>query len=256
MPGVLPNSLPNNIIVSSNNPESFAVDSYRVYFADKQRGAILRLSMDGLTPISDYGMKDYFKDNLKSATSILGSYDASKDEYNVTIKASSNTTVSYSENVRGWSSFKSFIPQEALSVVNNYYSFANQSGDAKVWWHHQNTNTNNFYGTQYYSDVTLLFNDYPGIIKTFKTISYEGTQSKVDANTGSDGNYYNLTGVAGWQALEITTDKQSGKINEFIEKEGKWFNFLKGDVTTLSDLDTGEFTVQGLGVISSHTTAN
>ena len=41
-----------------------------------------------------------------------------------------------------------------------------------------------------------------------------------------------------------------------IEKEGKWFNFLKGDATTLSNLDTGEFTVQGLGVISSHTTAN
>ena len=239
----------------SNNPESFAVDSYRVYFTDKQRGAVLRLSMDGLTPISDYGMKDYFKDNLKPATNILGSYDASKDEYNVTIKASSNTTVSYSEQVKGWSSFKSFIPQEALSVANNYYSFANQSGNAKVWWHHKNNDTSNFYGTQYFSDITLLLNDAPSAIKTFKTLSYEGTQSKVDANTG-DGDYYNLTAVNGWQALQITTDKQSGSINEFIEKEGKWFNFLKGDATTLSNLDTGEFTVQGLGVISSHTTAN
>ena len=243
----------------SNNPESFAVDSYRIYFADKQRGAVLRLSMDGLTPISDYGMKDYFKDNLKPTTSILGSYDASKDEYNITLKGSSNATVSYSEQVKGWSSFKSFIPEQSLSVANNYYSFANQSGNAKVWWHHQNALTNNFYGTQYYSDVTLLFNDSPSLIKTFKTLSYEGTQAKVERSfdNGSlvdDGEYYNLTEKTGWNAESITTDKQSGSVNEFIEKEGKWYNFIKGDATTVSNLDTGEFSVQGLGIITSHQT--
>ena len=243
----------------SNNPESFAVDSYRIYFADKQRGAVLRLSMDGLTPISDYGMKDYFKDNLKPTTSILGSYDASKDEYNITLKGSSNATVSYSEQVKGWSSFKSFIPEQSLSVANNYYSFANQSGNAKVWWHHQNALTNNFYGTQYYSDVTLLFNDSPSLIKTFKTLSYEGTQAKVERSFDSgslvdDGEYYNLTEKTGWNAESITTDKQSGSVNEFIEKEGKWYNFIKGDATTVSNLDTGEFSVQGLGIITSHQT--
>jgi len=239
----------------SNNPESFAVDSYRIYFADKQRGAVLRLSMDGLTPISDYGMKDYFKDSLKPTTSILGSYDASKDEYNITLKGSSNTTVSYNEQVKGWSSFKSFIPEQSLSVANNYYSFANQSGNAKVWWHHQNALTNNFYGTQYYSDVTLLFNDSPSLIKTFKTLSYEGTKAKVDANTNAaEGEYYNLSAITGWNAESITTDKQSGSVNEFIEKEGKWYNFIKGDTTTVSNLDTGEFSVQGLGIITSHET--
>ena len=239
----------------SNNPESFAVDSYRIYFADKQRGAVLRLSMDGLTPISDYGMKDYFKDSLKPTTSILGSYDASKDEYNITLKGSSNTTVSYNEQVKGWSSFKSFIPEQSLSVANNYYSFANQSGNAKVWWHHQNALTNNFYGTQYYSDVTLLFNDSPSLIKTFKTLSYEGTKAKVDANTNAaEGEYYNLSAITGWSAESITTDKQSGSVNEFIEKEGKWYNFIKGDTTTVSNLDTGEFSVQGLGIITSHET--
>ena len=49
----------------STNPESFSSESYRVYFADKVRGAVLRLSKDGLTPISDAGMKDCFRDNLK-----------------------------------------------------------------------------------------------------------------------------------------------------------------------------------------------
>ena len=49
----------------SKNPESFASSSYRAYFTDKQRGAVLRLSMDGITPISDANMRDWFRDKLK-----------------------------------------------------------------------------------------------------------------------------------------------------------------------------------------------
>ena len=50
----------------STNPESFAVYSYQKYFADKNRGSVLRLSQDGLTEISNYGMRDYFRDHLAS----------------------------------------------------------------------------------------------------------------------------------------------------------------------------------------------
>ena len=48
----------------SNNPESFAIYGFRKYFADVNRGCMLRLSNDGLTEISEYGMRDYFRDNL------------------------------------------------------------------------------------------------------------------------------------------------------------------------------------------------
>ena len=34
--------------------------------------------MDGLTPISDAGMHDYFRDNLKDGGRLHGSYDAYK----------------------------------------------------------------------------------------------------------------------------------------------------------------------------------
>ena len=50
----------------SQNPESFAFYGYRKYFADKNRAAILRLSRDGITEISSYGMKDYFRDYLQT----------------------------------------------------------------------------------------------------------------------------------------------------------------------------------------------
>ena len=48
----------------SKNPQSFAKYGFRRYFADKYRNAILRLSRDGITEISEYGMKDFFRDRL------------------------------------------------------------------------------------------------------------------------------------------------------------------------------------------------
>ncbi len=50
----------------STNPESFAVYGFRKYFSDRNRNAIMRLSRDGLTEISNYGMVDWFRDNLSA----------------------------------------------------------------------------------------------------------------------------------------------------------------------------------------------
>ena len=48
----------------SKNPESFAIYAFRKYFVDRNRNAVLRLSHDGITEISEYGMRDWFRDNL------------------------------------------------------------------------------------------------------------------------------------------------------------------------------------------------
>ncbi len=48
----------------SRNPESFAVYAFRKYFVDRNRNAVLRLSGNGITEISEYGMRDWFRDNL------------------------------------------------------------------------------------------------------------------------------------------------------------------------------------------------
>ena len=69
----------------STNPESFASESYRAYFTDKSRGAVLRLSKDGLTPISDSGMRDFFKDNLRIHDKLVGTYDNTKRDYNLSM---------------------------------------------------------------------------------------------------------------------------------------------------------------------------
>ena len=213
----------------SKNPESFASSSYRAYFTDKQRGAVLRLSMDGLTPISNAGMKDWFRDNLKDSVVCIGSYDGRKEEYNLTIHtynasspANKNVyTLSYSENAKGWISFKSWIKESGVSLSNDYYTFKN----SKMHLHHANSTYNNFYSSQYKSTITPIFNDSSGTVKHFDTVSYEGTQSKVikftnevvDGVTYNDGEYYKAIAKNGWYGDSITTDLQEGYVKEFID---------------------------------------
>ena len=50
----------------SRNPESWAQFGFRQYFTDKYRNAVMRLSRDGLTDVSSYGMTDYFRDRFSS----------------------------------------------------------------------------------------------------------------------------------------------------------------------------------------------
>ena len=230
----------------SKNPESFSKDNYRLYFTDKQRGAVLRLSMDGITPISEYGMSTFFKSRLGDQP-VLGTYDNNKEEYNLTHLPALGT-ISYKEAVRGWSSFKSFLPEHGLSLSNKYFTFKN----GIPYRHHEGTvERNTFYGHHSPSSVTVMLNNEPSIIKSFKTLGYEGSQSKVEQELSRvESGYYNLEEKDGWYSDLIQTDKQKGSVNEFIEKEGKWFNNIKSfrqDSSDARNIDTDEFQFQGIG---------
>jgi len=182
----------------SKNPESFAHYGGRKYFVDKNRGVVCRLTRDGITPISMYGMKDFFKDNLALVGSnfsddhIYGMYDENKDQYVVSLqnasinigKKTSNTgiaistdntefaTLSYSEAVKGWTSFYSYKPTFGLSMSKKFYTFSE-----RIIHEHYVGEYNKFYDTPYSdpSYIQLVFNDGPSSIKTFHTINYEGT---------------------------------------------------------------------------------
>jgi len=243
----------------SQNPESFASESYRAYFADKQRGAVLRLSMDGLTPISNDGMRDYFGEKLKTATYLIGSYDNNKEEYNLTAWSGDLTaggglsaTVSYDEKVKGWTSFKSFIPENGCSIQNDYFTFKN----GNIYKHHvDGTNANEFYGVQTESKVEFIFNQEPSLIKSFNSIMYEGSQGKVQRGAGyTDNNFYgykSLFNKDGWYVHDISTEKENGNVLNFLEKEDKWFGSIRGKSSGVNDIDLKNFNVQGVGTISS-----
>ena len=176
------------------NPESFATYGYRKYFVDKNRGAVLRLSMDGITEISNYGMIDWFRDNLSSVDSssfgpgkIVGGWDIYTKQYtlslqpstppNATPDNSSYNTLQFDEGVRGWPSFFTFKPRFTFSLANKMYSIGNQSGsDNKLYVHNSpNVDRAKFYGVSNKSKVTFVVNPNIDKSKVFKTINYEGS---------------------------------------------------------------------------------
>lgn len=211
----------------SKNPESFASYGFRAYFTDKARGTVIRLSRDGITEIADKGMSDYFTDKLKTASKALGGYDDRNGGY---VLAIDDESTIFKEKADGWVSRLSFYPEASLSLNNEFYTFK----DGEMW-EHSNSTRSNFYGTQEKTSITPLFNDAPSSIKNFKTLSYEGD--------------------AGWVAF-VDTDQQDGEVEAWKKKENLYFNYIKGLATTINDMDTAEFAIQGLGFPTSTTDDN
>jgi hypothetical protein len=174
------------------NPESFAVYGYRKYFVDKNRNAVLRLSRDGITEISNYGMIDFFRDNLSTIDSaafgdgyIPGGWDIYTKQYTVSLQDADTgitgtdyNTLQFDETVLGWPSRYSFKPRFMFSLANRFYSIENQdTGNADQLYQHNRSDVSraSFYGVENKSNITFVVNPDVGISKVFKTVNYEGS---------------------------------------------------------------------------------
>ena len=214
----------------STNPESFAVYGYRKYFTDRKRNAVLRLSMDGLTEISSYGMQDFFRDELGSLNAsddIIGGWDIHSKNYTVSIQQNGTyKTLTFDDSVNGWTSFLSFKPGFLFSLNTSLYS----TNDGKIWQHYtfedNSIERGKFYGVSNNSTVTFVFNANQSLIKNFKTINYEGGNDweMLSMQTSTD------SALPITKAINILTqasnliDLQNQLLqNNFKAKENKYF---------------------------------
>jgi hypothetical protein len=154
-------------------PESFARFAGIMYFTDPNRGVVLKLS-GSINPISYIGMDSYFTTKLSSIRSfpnarILGSYDPYNDEYIISFKLASTTdptldqTVAFSESINRWTTFYSFKPDTGGYVFNQYITHYN----GRLYTHNNNNTYGRFYGGNYPSEVTIVYNQSPTLIKSF-----------------------------------------------------------------------------------------
>ena len=133
------------------NPESFAVYGYRKYFVDRPKNVVLRLSQDGITEISSYGMLDYFRDTLGSITTngvIIGSWDMHNKQYVISLQNAFYVgsrrpvvgeayeeyyqTLAFDEDSLGWTSLFSFKPDAGFSLLGDFYTASN----GNIWKHY------------------------------------------------------------------------------------------------------------------------
>ena len=206
----------------STNPESFAVYGYQKYFADRNRNAVLRLSRDGITEISNYGMIDFFRDKLSlvgTTGKIIGSYDIYNKNYIISLQEANNNnynTLGFEEATNGWISFYDYNPSSGFSSQGQFFT----TNGTSVWKHYSTAvNRSNFYGTDNKSSVKLILNPDPTRVKTFKTIDYEGT--------------------SGWEVISLISDDTG---TDFVN--GVWVNNSEKGTSTA---DPATFTITNPG---------
>jgi hypothetical protein len=219
----------------SKDPQSFAVYGYRKYFTDRYRNAVLRLSQDGITEISQYGMTDWFRDefaNIDSAEysgNVIGGWDVHNKEYVLSLQPNAlntqNTswyTLSFNEDSQGFPSFFTYKPSQMVSLKNKFFTLNN----GKLWQHYNEVSGTrcNFYGVQYGCNVQFIFNDNPSNVKIFKTANYEGSNgwqidSFISDLTGPD--YTGLTSgtgyyVSSFDAVGITGNDSAPAVYSYM----------------------------------------
>ena len=141
-----------------------------------------------------------------------------------------NVTMAFDEQVQGWTSEFSFVPDSAISLNNNYYTFHNGE-----MWRHNNNNVarNSFYGINHDTVIEFVFNEAPTVVKNFKTLGYEGE---------------------GEWAADVETNIEQGSVSIYVLKEGKRYSWIEGkDAQKYSNVDFASNAVSGIGAATEVT---
>ena len=250
----------------SRDPGSFTAYGYRKYFTDKDRNAVLRLSMDGLTEISNYGMYDYFRDELNdidqlgTTGQLKGGWDIHNKQYVLSSQSAvlstddSYNTLSFDETINGWTSFFTYKPDQILSLKNNFYTMKGNG----LWQHYSSIDTLNnaiergsFYNVTSPSSVYFVFNAKVSLSKVFKTIGYEGSNgwqvnSFVSDTTGLDavnggwlGSFDTTALVKSYDEGSYTEDNTVYRVG-FNRKENKYHaNLINSSMPTAGEISWG-----------------
>jgi hypothetical protein len=148
-------------------PESLASNNFADYFVDNIRKVVLRLSNDGITPLSIvYGMNSWATSNLTGR--VYGVFEPASNKYILSVE--DHSTLAFSETKKGFDSFYSFLPETMVSHGMLLSSFKN----GQIYTHDATTYCN-FYGVQYAPMIEGVFNDSPDIKKDFKALTQVGS---------------------------------------------------------------------------------
>ena len=189
---------------------------------------------NGLTEISSFGMHDFFRDKLSSPNLeiIRGGWDIHTKNYVVSMQNTAASggeykTLSFDETVKGWTSFYDYKPLFMNSIGSNFYSF-----NKSVLYQHYAGNYGRFYSVTYDSNVELLLNLEPSMVKNFKTINYEGSdgwqlQSMIASSLDAS------LPIGKWvPAYNLNTLEFNMFATSFSKKENKFFANLQQQLST------------------------
>ena len=207
----------------STSPESLVKFGNYTYWADEKRGYWLRKGQSGIEIISNNGMvswfRDYFRNNRNEKN--LACYDPYYGQLTLALK---DSTLTFDEKVKGFTSFHDFKPDFMLRLNNDFYSIKN----GQLHRHNKQGSYNEFYGEQFKSEITTIFNDESSVDKIYKTLVLESNSP--------------------WKATLKTNFTESHiKSAEFNQRESRWFAYMRKNESE-SDLNKS---TQGLGSVQN-----
>ena len=147
-------------------------------------------------------------------------------------------TLVWDDGVQGFSTFKRAVPDFGLSL-NNRYLTGKVGG---LWEDHRNdVPRNQFYGRYSPTEITVVFNDAPDVVKNAKAISYEGDQDWfVEFSSEAESEITDRSTIPATRSI-------TGSVKNFKEKEGKYFGVLKNNEKNVNNIDIKSASVTGVG---------
>ncbi len=202
------------------------------YFYDAFRGRWWRYN-NGLYPITDYGMSQYFRSNAVSFGVLapeenwfIGGYDPRMKMPLVKIWRQSDGIFGEMWGFReeqgqeGFVGQFDFLPEMMVTCGPRLISFLN----GKIWHHDNNPVGCNFYNTQYTPTFTIAANGIPEEIKLFQGLRITCPQQKlILPNNNSI-----LIPATKLAVFGMASRLKAGK---FVNYEGKWWADLMRDLT-------------------------
>jgi hypothetical protein len=213
------------------SPESLASFNFADYFCDNIRGVICRVSQDGIEPISvKYKVNSFASVQLPLRTGnykIYGAYSQKNNSYIMALTATDTEeayTLVFNEATNTFDSFLSAKPEMMTTLGNLLIMFK----DGELYTHDAAT-YNNFFGVQYDSTITPVFNNASIQRKTFISILEISNQV--------------------WAAPDIKTNlmsygttPQSSNLPaaSFSQLEGQWCASFRRDSNSRGGINNGD----------------
>jgi hypothetical protein len=214
------------------HPESvLEVDGY-VYVYDKLSRSFLRYASNGMFPISEYKVANYYENqSLINGENdpVISGYDPFYQVVFVTFKnaqTSTKRTIGFSIPKERWISFYDFAPDGYVVGSDKMYSVVRGS-----IYRHDGLMYTHFYDTEYRSTISASFNDHPAHIKEWLALQVQCSGNMFEYNNtiqGFGGSMLDAT-LSNLSTIPQVTDIRP---SEFEVVEGVAYGEIRGDLNS------------------------
>lgn len=206
------------------------------YFVYPLTGAVIRLSNDGMTNLSDTYKGQFYLSNLinkynrdylrnnGSKSKVMMYFDNYEEQAHVILQGGSIGAdvilpycFSFNETRNSFCSFYDYLnPDFMICAENTTYSW--KAG--KMYVHNNEAAYTNFFGTQYYPSIELVFNEQESIKKNFNAVAYQSNQIWQSATSGDIYTSYvnpqtNLLQISQLKSVDYENDENK-KVAAFL----------------------------------------